>query len=205
MNSKNLIIICIAIIAITAIGSFIALNINTAKETNLEVLSNSSLYPGEEFKVKLADDENPIAGQSLFVTFKDANGNLNTFNLETNEEGIAVYNTEDLESGNYTVEITYAGNDDFKSANATSNLEIKNKVVVSETPKAVYKSTSTNTDPDYDASRDASHQHATADNPVTVQQSDGIYTYYGPGHYDYYAGDNHMSGEFYKSGYKNFF
>lgn len=54
------------------------------------------------------------------------------------------------------------------------------------------------TDPNYDASRDKSHQYATKDHPITVQQSDGEYTYYGPGHYDYYAGGNHMSGEYYK-------
>lgn len=53
-------------------------------------------------------------------------------------------------------------------------------------------------DLDYDPVRDDSHRYATEDNPVTVQQSDGVYTYYGPGHYDYYAGDNHMSGEYYK-------
>lgn len=56
-----------------------------------------------------------------------------------------------------------------------------------------------NIDPDYDPKRDASHQHASVDHPVTVQQDDGEYTYYGPGHYDYYGGDNHMSGEYYKS------
>ncbi len=60
------------------------------------------------------------------------------------------------------------------------------------------KSTKKNTDPDYDPERDDSHKGATEDNPITVYQSDGVYTYYGPGHYDYYAGDNHMSGEYYK-------
>lgn len=62
-------------------------------------------------------------------------------------------------------------------------------------------SSSSNYDSDYDPERDDSHQYATQENPVTVQQSDGEYVYYGPGHYDYYAGDNHMSGEYYK--YKN--
>lgn len=61
------------------------------------------------------------------------------------------------------------------------------------------QSNNVNSDPDYDPERDDSHQGATRDNPITVQQSDGVYTYYGPGHYDYYAGDNHMSGEYYKT------
>ncbi len=67
------------------------------------------------------------------------------------------------------------------------------------TTKKSTKSSSKNKDPDYDPERDASHQGATEDNPITVQQSDGEYTYYGPGHYDYYAGGSHMSGGYYKN------
>ena len=66
------------------------------------------------------------------------------------------------------------------------------------TKKSTSKTSSKNSDPDYDPERDASHKGATKDNPITVQQSDGEYTYYGSGHYDYYAGDNHMSGGYYK-------
>ena len=79
--------------------------------------------------------------------------------------------------------------------NATVN-DTNNTTTSVSTKKTV--ETNKNYDPDYDPKRDASHQSATEDNPITVQQSDGVYTYYGPGHYDYYAGDNHMSGEYYK-------
>lgn len=87
-------------------------------------------------------------------------------------------------------------NSSDEEINVTIN-NTENNTTQTYTNKAT-TTTKKNTDPDYDPERDASHQHATEDNPVTVQQSDGEYTYYGPGHYDYYAGGSHMSGEYYK-------
>lgn len=89
-------------------------------------------------------------------------------------------------SNNSTVNVTL---------NDTQNNTTNN---TTKTTTSTKKSSSKNYDPDYDPTRDKSHQGATKDNPITVQQSDGVYTYYGPGHYDYYAGDNHMSGGYYK-------
>ena len=89
-------------------------------------------------------------------------------------------------------------NSDNTAANETVNASNEtNNTTTTVTTEKTAESTK-NYDPDYDPERDASHQSATEDNPITVQQSDGVYTYYGPGHYDYYAGDNHMSGEYYK-------
>ncbi len=89
----------------------------------------------------------------------------------------------------------------LKSMRLDPNATTKNNTtenVTTVTKKTSSSSTSSSKDSDYDPERDASHQGATRDNPITVQQSDGEYTYYGPGHYDYYAGGNHMSGEYYK-------
>lgn len=82
-----------------------------------------------------------------------------------------------------------------ETVNITLN-ETNNTTTATSTKKTTKNSE--NYDPDYDPERDASHKYATEDNPITVQQSDGEYTYYGPGHYDYYAGGNHMSGGYYK-------
>ena len=100
-----------------------------------------------------------------------------TMLLLNNDNNTAINNTT-----NETINITLNGTNNTTTAVSTK-----------KTTK-----TSENYDPDYDSERDASHKYATEDNPITVQQSDGEYTYYGPGHYDYYAGGNHMSGEYYK-------
>ncbi|MDO5825405.1 MAG: hypothetical protein Q4Q22_03410 [Methanosphaera sp.] len=94
------------------------------------------------------------------------------------------------------------GNDDSNKTNSTNiTLNQSNNTTNNTSTQSTEKTSTTSeesTDPDYDPTRDASHKYATVDNPVTVQQSDGEYTYYGPGHYDYYAGGNHMSGGYYK-------
>ena len=93
---------------------------------------------------------------------------------------------------------TLKNNTSNDSVNVTINdTNNTNNTTTVTTKKTTAKSTE-NSDPDYDPERDDSHKYATEDNPVTVEQSDGVYTYYGPGHYDYYAGDNHMSGGYYK-------
>ena len=199
MNSKKLGLICIVIIAIAAIGSIFIVNQFSSKETQLQVLSSSTLYSSENFSVKLTDkDNNPIAGQSIDITFKEIDGEVNTVTLKTDENGIATSTVNGLNSGSFIVDISYGGDNSYKPSNLTTNIEVKTKVIETETSVSTSTSSSSNSDPYYDPNRDASHQSATEDNPVTVQQSDGVYTYYGPGHFDYYAGDNHMSGGYYK-------
>ncbi len=105
------------------------------------------------------------------------------------------------------IALNYNSHETKNYTNETVNITInnttdtQNNTTTTTTKKTTSQSSNKNSDPDYDPERDASHQYATEDNPITVQQSDGEYTYYGPGHYDYYGGGNHMSGEYYK--YRN--
>lgn len=111
--------------------------------------------------------------------------------------GVLVY----INSSNVNQSVNNSSNDSINISLNDSNVT-NNTTVSTSSKKSSSKKSSKKGDSDYDASRDASHKYATEDNPVTVQQSDGEYTYYGPGHYDYYAGSNHMSGEYYK--HKNY-
>ena len=101
-----------------------------------------------------------------------------------------------LQNNNSTVNNTTEDNVNL-TLNETNNTTA-NTTNTTTTKKSTTKINNKNSDPDYDPERDASHKGATKDNPITVQQSDGEYRYYGPGHYNYYAGDNHMSGGHYK-------
>lgn len=60
METRNLVIICICIIAIVAVGT-IVIAMTSAEETSLEVVSNSSLYDGDNFTVKLSANGAGIA------------------------------------------------------------------------------------------------------------------------------------------------
>ncbi|MBO7718530.1 MAG: hypothetical protein J6S29_00095 [Methanosphaera sp.] len=89
-------------------------------------------------------------------------------------------------------------NESNNTTNNTTTQSTTKTTTKTSSKKSSGKSGSQSSDPDYDPERDASHKTATVDKPITVQQSDGEYTYYGSGHYDYYAGPTHMSGEHYK-------
>ncbi|MBR0472840.1 MAG: hypothetical protein IJI98_09120 [Methanosphaera sp.] len=102
--------------------------------------------------------------------------------------GVILYINNSNQANNTT------NNTTNNTINVTINDTNNTNNTTTTTKKTTTKNTKKNTDPDYDPERDASHKYATEDNPITVQQSDGEYTYYGPGHYDYYAGGNHMSG-----------
>lgn len=129
MNSNNLVILGFCIFLILSISSAIIITVLSPEETNLDVLSNSSMYSGENFTVKLTSDDKPLANQNIVVTFKDADGNLTSINLTTNEKGIAT-GIQNLSAGNYTVNVTYSGNEDYKSSNLTTNLKIEAKATL---------------------------------------------------------------------------
>lgn len=122
-----------------------------------------------------------IAVSSVFLLNANDNSTNNTNNTTTTNNSTNVSLNESNNTTNNTTTQTTT-----KTTTKTSS------------KKSSGKSGSQSSDPDYDPERDASHKTATVDNPITVQQSDGEYTYYGSGHYDYYAGPTHMSGEHYK-------
>lgn len=143
MNSNNLVILGFCIFLIVAISLAIIITVLSPEETNLEVLSNSSMCSGENFTVKLTSEGKPLANQNIVVTFKDADGNLSSINLTTNENGIAA-GIQNLNAGNYTVNVTYSGNDDYKSSNLTTTLKIEAKATLlasSQQSQSVYSST----------------------------------------------------------------
>lgn len=143
MNSNNLVILGFCIFLIVAISSAIIITVLSPEETNLEVLSNSSMYSSENFTVKLTSEGKLLANQNIVVTFKDADGNLSSINLTTNENGIAT-GIQNLNAGNYTVNVTYSGNDDYKSSNLTTTLKIEAKATLlasSQQSQSAYSST----------------------------------------------------------------
>ncbi len=148
MKTKNLAIICICIIAVIAVGAVAIAMPTTAEETNLQVLSNSSLNSQDNFTVKLTADKNPIANQTINITAKDSNGNQYNQQITTNDEGIASLSLNGLASGNYTIECDYIGTDGYKPSNLTTSLEIK-EVVTNDVSTSTSSSSSDSDDDPY--------------------------------------------------------
>ncbi len=160
------------------------------------IIDGTSISTDDYLDFRLVDSNNEsVAGQRVYAELVSADGESKNYTLSSDEKGIVTF-SDKLDEGNYTISARFEGGDGYKSCEFK---DIKISVYKKQVQTTSSTSSSTSSDPYYEAGWDDDHQDATPDNPVTVTKPDGdTYTYYGPGHYDYYAGGSHMSGEYYK-------
>ncbi len=125
-KNKIIIIALIVIIAALLVGMVAMMVPNMAKkDTTLTFKGNSTIDEGGSIKIKLTDDNgNVIAGQTVNVTVKDKDKASSYYSVETNDQGIGTLKL-DKDAGKYDVTVTYAGNDKYKSCNATKKITIE--------------------------------------------------------------------------------
>lgn len=126
MNMKLLSIICIALIAIVGIGvAATYFNTNSTEKTNLEITSAANLTKGDLLTVKLTNESGAgIADKTINIILTDSNNNITTFNTTTDSQGIGNISLNDS-LGNYTVNATFSGDDNYESSHASQNLTIE--------------------------------------------------------------------------------
>ena len=146
-NDKIIIALVVVLIVILAAG-VLFLNHSHAKiDSRVIVTSNSTLYDGDNFTIRLIDLNNtPIANQRVNITIIDANGGENPQVITTDANGDGSLQLNGLAVGNYTINVTYEGNDNYTVCNTTQKLTIAEKVTTSESSTV----TSSSTKNDYD-------------------------------------------------------
>lgn len=124
-NNKKIIIAVIVIVAVLIIG-LAAVMPNFGKEkANLTMKSNDTINQGESIKIELTDvNGTPIENETVNVTLTDENGTTDEKVAVTNETGVAKVEVADEDPGNYTVECTFEGNDNFTEDTITEEVEI---------------------------------------------------------------------------------
>lgn len=146
MENKNIIIILIAIvIVLAAITGVMFLQSSNAKEpTKIKITSDKEQYEGGELSIKLTDqNKTPISKEIVNITITNSKGKVVVDDVvKTNSKGKANMDL-DLEGGEYIVNVSYGGNDNFTVSNATQKLTIKEEVVaeqstISNDPGAYY-------------------------------------------------------------------
>ena len=113
----------IVIIAALLVG-VVAMMPNTKKQdTKLTFESNATLTEGDSIKIKLTDvNGTAIANQKVNITITDKNNASDYHSVVTDEDGGGKIKL-DKEPGEYTVTISYDGNDNYTASNATQNLK----------------------------------------------------------------------------------
>ena len=135
MENKYIIVFLLVIIVVLAVAiGFALVNPMNAKEpTKINITSEKSQYEGGELSVQLTDlNDTPISKEIVNLTIEDSNGNVTVDDVvKTDLEGKAKLDL-DLDKGNYTVSVTYDGNENYTGNNATQNLTIEEEAKTTE-------------------------------------------------------------------------
>lgn len=126
-KNKILIIALIAVIAVLLIGIAVVMPGFGKEKANITIKSNDTISQGESIKIELTDvNGTPIDNETVNVTLTDENGTEDVkVAVLTDDEGIAEVEIDEEEVvGNYTVECTFEGNDNFTEETTTQEIEI---------------------------------------------------------------------------------
>ena len=145
MEKKNIVIILVVIIVVLAAAiGFVLFNPFNAKEpTKLKITSDNEQYEGGKLSVKLTDlNKTPISKEIVNVTITNKKGKVVVDDIvKTDSKGKAKLDL-DLKKGNYVVNVTYGGNENYTGNNTTQKLKIKEKVVEASVSESSTQSSS---------------------------------------------------------------
>ena len=190
METKNLTIICITIIAIVLIvvGTIVFTSIQK-EDSKIKVSSNSTLYEDGSLTVKLTDlNKAPIVNERVNLTITDENGKVKVKNtIATNSKCIAKYKLG-MKKGQYDVLVIFEGNKNYNPSNATQKLTIKERVKKTVSSEPTYQKYSPQYGTyvnEYTDSKGIQHIDGGNGMKVSYDPSTGIETYDdGHGHVD---------------------
>lgn len=131
MDKNKIIIVVLIVIIVTLIVGLVAVMPNYGKEkSNLTIMNNDTIVQGESIDVELTDvNGTPIENETVNVTITDENGTVEHKSAVTDKKGVAEVKLEEEEVGNYTVNCTFEGNDNFTEETISETVEIIEEVV----------------------------------------------------------------------------
>ena len=141
MNNKIIIGVLLVIIVALAIG--IIFSFNQSKEsTVLSIVSNSTVYEGDSIEVKLTDLNNTsLSGKMINISVVNNNSTVISVSNITDNEGCVKLKLNCTE-GNYTVNCSFVGDENYTSNSTSENLIVKKEVVEEDNTGNHYSSSS---------------------------------------------------------------
>ena len=120
MVDKKVIVLSTVAIILMIILVFICFGSNLSvfkQETDLVITSNSTLNNGDNFTVKLADNNGKgIANKTVCIKLVDDGGNVNNLNITTDKNGVSSFGIN-ANSGNYVAKCVFLGDDNLININ----------------------------------------------------------------------------------------
>lgn len=139
-KTKIILIISIVIVAVLAVAMIFGMGM-AKTDTKINIMSNDSLSRDDQIKVGLQTESENLGNKTIHFKFIDDEGNVSEYSVGTDVNGKAKLNLKELDSGNYTVNVTFEGDDKYNPTSSSQKLEVCE--VVEEEP--VYQESSTST------------------------------------------------------------
>ena len=122
--NRNILIVLIIIFLIILAGIIAFSQFATKEDSKLTFISNASLKNGDMVEFQLTDTQgNVIANQNISISF-GANGTYEQHSIITDNNGKGALLLNDEEPGNYNVNVTYAGSEQYNGCSASQNMTI---------------------------------------------------------------------------------
>ena len=124
-KDKIIILALIVIIVALLVGVITMMQNGNKQDTKLIFRSNDTIDEGGYVKIKLTDaNGTELANQTVNITVTDEDNSNSYYSVVTDEDGDGKIKL-DKDAGEYTVTITYGGNDSYGGCNVTQKLTIK--------------------------------------------------------------------------------
>lgn len=139
-KNKLIIIALIVIIILFAIGICATMFSHVKEDTKVLIRCNSTMHEGDTVYIKLIDlNKTPIENQTINVTLTDKDKTNSYYSVVTNVKGVAKLKL-DKDVGNYTINCTYAGNENYTGNSSVKKFSIEEEVVEAQTSSSSYSS-----------------------------------------------------------------
>lgn len=136
-RNRFIIVALIIIIAILIIGLAVIMPGFGKEKANLTIKSNDTISQGESIKVELTDvNGTPIENETVNVTISDENGTEESEVAVTDDEGVVEVTVDVEDVGNYTVECTFEGNENFTENTTVQEIEVVEEEIPEEIPSS---------------------------------------------------------------------
>lgn len=140
-RQKIIILALIVIVAILLVAVFSMIPSSTKQDSEITFKNNSTLAKGDSLNITLTDaNGTALVNQTVNITIADSDNTENYHSAVTNENGTAVLKL-DNGAGNYTVTVSYAGDEKYNQCNATEKITIE-EVVETQTSSSFDSSSS---------------------------------------------------------------
>ena len=119
------IIIALIIIVLIALVGLLSFSTGIKTDSQINFLSGSNLKNGNQIEFELVDAQgNALSNQEIKITFRGVNETQN-FTITTDDNGKGSLILKDEKSGNYTVSVSYDGDDKHNGCSANQKITIK--------------------------------------------------------------------------------